>query len=507
MNPFRIVEAASRRSPSKVEAASRRFPPLCQSLTGLTLALTLIAGCAVGPDYQRPAALATNSIPAQFETASGVSWRTVDPAAHLPKAAWWEAFHDPTLSELEAQAVVDNQSLRIAAARLEAARADVQIAQSDFFPHLSATPAATRQRASKNIPENGHPAGKPYTFSNYLIPLQAGWEPDLWGRIRRQVEGAKARFQADADDLENARLAVQAEVAIDYFTLRSLDLETALLQATVIDFQRAAELVKNRRKGGIATDLDVAQAVTQLRATEAQVPAVEQKAARIRHALATLTGRPANGFHWEARTNFAFTLPVLSPGQPSELLERRLDVAASERRMAAANADIGLARTAFYPRFRINGLVGLQSVNAGTVFDASSRLWSVGPSVDWPLFTGGRNRAAVAAAEATYTATVAKYRANVLAAFQEVEDYLTDHQLLASELESESAARDAARQTEEIATHRYEAGLVTYLEVATAQSVALGHERTVVRLQGEQAVALASLAKALGGGWSPADRP
>ncbi len=506
MTHFRKVEAASRRLSGKVEAASRRLSPSWQSLMVVTLAVAAFAGCAVGPDYQRPATLGTNSVPTQFETASGVTWRTVEPSAHLPKAAWWEAFQDASLNALEAQAVVDNQSLRAAVARLEAARADVQIAQSDYFPHLSATPSATRQRSSKSIPENGHPAGKPYTYSNYLIPLQVGWEPDLWGRIRRQVEGAKARFQADADDLESTKLAIQAEVAVSYFTLRALDLETALLQATVIDFQRAAELVKNRRKGGIATDLDVAQAVTQLRATEAQVPAVEQQAARIRHALATLTGRPAIGFNWKSQTNFTFTLPVPSPGQPSELLERRPDVAASERRMAAANADIGLAKTAFYPRFRMNGLAGLQSVNANTVFDASSRLWSVGPSVDWPLFTGGRNRAGVESAQAIYTATVAQYRANVLAAFQEVEDYLTDHQLLASELESESAARDAARQTEEIATHRYEAGLVTYLEVATAQSVALGHERTVVRLQGEQAVALASLAKALGGGWASADR-
>lgn len=487
----------------KVKAASRRFPRPRQFLAGLSLTLAIISGCAVGPDYHRPAPLGTNSVPTHFESASGITWQTVEPSAHLPKVSWWEAFHDPSLNELEAQAVVDNQSLRAAAARLDVARADVQIAQSDYFPHLSATPSATRQRSSKNIPENGHPAGKPYTFSNYLIPLQVGWEPDFWGRIRREVEGANARFQADSDDLENARLVIQAEVAIDYFTLRALDLETALLQATVIDFQRAAELVKNRRRGGIATDLDVAQAVTQLRATEAQVPAVEKQAARLRHALATLTGHPAIGFEWKCQTNFTFTLPVLSPAQPSELLERRPDVAAAERRMAAANADIGLAKTAFYPRFRINGLAGLQSVHADTVFDASSRLWSVGPSVDWPLFTGGRNRAGVQSAEANYTATVAQYRANVLSAFQEVEDYLTDHQLLASELESESAARDAARQTEEIATHRYEAGLVTYLEVATAQSVALGHERTVVRLQGEQAVALASLAKALGGGWAP----
>ncbi len=461
----------------------------------------MLGGCTIGPTYQRPQALGTNAIPVQFETTNGVAWHPADPTAKPGPTAWWKTFGDPVLNALEADAEAENQSLQAAAARLEAAASDVDIARSDYFPHLSATPSAVRQRSSLNAPENGHPAGKGYTFYNFMIPLQAGWEPDLWGRIHRQVEGSRARYEADADDLGFARLSIQAEVAIDYFLLRSLDLESALLEATVIDFQRAYELVRNRRKGGIATDLDVSQALTQLRAAEAQVPAVALQAARLRHALATLSGRPAMGFHWEVRTNYLFSIPSVGGGQPSELLERRPDVAASERRMAAANADIGLARTAYYPRFRINGLAGLQSVHSSTVFDASSRLWSVGPAVDWPLFTGGRNQAAVRSAEAIYTATVAQYRSQVLTAFQEVEDQLTAQRLLTTELEAEGAARDAARKTEEIANHRYEAGLVTYLEVATAQSVALGHERSVVRLEGERAAALVALVKALGGGW------
>ncbi len=470
---------------------------------GLATLGLVLGGCAVGPNYQRPQALGTNAIPAQFETTNGVAWHPFDASATTGHSAWWKAFGDPVLDELENEAGVENQSLRAAAARLEAAASDVDIARSDYFPHLSTTPSAVRQRSSLNLPENGHPAGKAYTFNNFIVPLQAGWEPDLWGRIRRQVEGSRARYEADANDLASARLTIQAEVAIDYFMLRSLDLESALLEATVVDFQRAYELVRNRRKGGIATDLDVSQALTQLRAAEAQVPTVALQAARLRHALATLSGHPATGFHWESRTNYTFSTPPIGDGQPSELLERRPDVAASERRMAAANADIGLARTAYYPRFRINGLAGLQSVHASSVFDASSRFWSVGPSVDWPLFIGGRNEAAVRSAEAIYTATVAQYRSQVLTAFQEVEDQLTAQQLLTTQLEAEGAARDAARKTEEIANHRYEAGLVTYLEVATAQSVALGHERSVVQLEGERAAALVALVKALGGGWVP----
>ena len=469
-------------------------------IAAATLGL-VIGGCTVGPTYQRPQALGTNAIPARFETTREVAWHPSDGSVTPGPSAWWTAFGDPMLDELESKAGAENQSLQVAAARLEAAASDVDIARSDYFPHLSTTPSAVRQRSSLNLPENGHPAGRGYTFNNFIVPLQAGWEPDLWGRIRRQVEGSRARYEANARDLDSAQLTIHAEVAIDYFLLRSLDLESALLEATVADFQRAYDLVRNRRKGGIATDLDVSQALTQLRAAEAQVPSVALQAARLRHALATLTGHAATGFHWESRTNYTFSTPPVGEGQPSELLERRPDVAAAERRMAAANADIGLARTAYYPRFRINGLAGLQSVHASSVFDASSRFWSVGPAVDWPLFTGGRNEAAVRSAEATYTATVAQYRAQVLTAFQEVEDQLTAQQLLTIQLEAEGAARDAARKTEEIANHRYEAGLVTYLEVATAQSVALGHERSVVQLEGERAAAWVALVKAFGGGW------
>lgn len=475
---------------------------MIKTRNGIAIGIVIWAavGCVVGPDYRRPPALGTNALPDHFESA-GITWHPSEPFADRPRGAWWEVFLDPILTDLEVDAASGNQTLQVASARLAAAQAESDITRSDFFPHLSATPSAYRQRSSQNLPENGHPAGSAYTFNNITIPLQVGWEPDLWGRIRRGLEASKARYQASSDDLESVRLSVQAEIAVDYFTLRSLDGEYALLKATVVSFQKAYDLVVRRRQGGIATDLDVAQALTQLRATEAQVPAVGLQQARLRHALATLVGRPATGFQWNPASPFSFAFPSIGTGLPGELLERRPDIAAAERRVAAANADIGVARTAFYPRFRINGLAGLQSVRADTVFDAPSRFWSVGPSVDWPLFTGGRNRAGVAVAEANYTATVAQYRASVLAAFQEVEDQLSAQEMLAAESDSEGAARDAARRTEEIATHRYQAGLVTYLEVATAQSVALGHERNLVRLQGERAVAWVALVKALGGGW------
>ena len=457
----------------------------------------LLAGCAVGPDYQRPAALRSQPLPASFAG----DWKTAGPAAHLPRGAWWELFGDAELSRLELAASAGNENLAATLARFRQASAVVNIARSDFFPQLSFAGSAIRQRTSRNAVQSGHPAGQGYNYNTFTVPLEMGWEPDLWGRIRRQTEAASARSTASADDVEAVKLALQGAVAADYFALRSFDAELALVTDTIETYRRSLDLTRSRRKGGIVSDLDVSQAETQLRTTETQLPALQLQRARLANALAVLCGQPAPAFVIASDRARLAPPPAVPAALPGELLERRPDVASAERRMAAANADMGVAKSAFYPRLVFNGLAGLQSINAGTVFNWPSRVWAIGPTLEVPIFTGGRNTAQLAAARAAYDETVASYRQTVLAAFQEIEDQLAAQRFLAAQLDAEAAALVSARRTLEIANNRYRAGLVTYLEVATAQSAAFDRERALVRLQGERCVATVGLIKALGGGW------
>lgn len=308
-------------------------------------------------------------------------------------------------------------------------------------------------------------------------------------------------FPPGPGDLEALKLALQAELASDYLTLRALDREYAVVLRTTETFRRSLELTINRRKGGIATDLDVSEAETQLRTAEADLPALRLQRTRLVHALAVLCGQPASNFAINPEPKDQNEAPLVPAGLPSELLERRPDVAAAEQRMAAANAQVGVAQTAFYPRVRFDGLAGLQSVSASSWFDWPSRLWAVGPTLQFPLFTGGQNRAQLRFAKAAYDETVATYRQTVLTAFQEVEDQLAAQRQLKIQSAAESSALAAAQRTLEIANNRYKAGLVTYLEVATAQSSALGLERTLVQLRGQEQIAAVGLVKALGGGW------
>ena len=468
--------------------------------------LGLIAGCSVGPDYQRPTAIASQPMPATFGETSSMTnlpeWKIAQPAADLPRGAWWKIFDRAELDRLENLAATNNQDLAATAAQLERARALVKIARADFFPQLSAQPSYTRQRTSANAPVSGKPAGTAYTYNTFLAPLDLNWELDLFGRVRRETESAQARFGAAADDLASAKLSLQAEVASDYFMLRALEAEHALVADTITAYRRSLELTQNRRQGGIASDLDVSQAETQLRVAEAELPALELQRETLLHALATLCGQPATGFQLAPENLATSAIPNLPLSLPSELLERRPDIAAGERRMSAANADVGVAQSAFYPRVFLTGLAGYQSLSASSFFDWPSRVWAVGPSVTFPLFTGGRNRAQLAAARAAYDGTVANYRETVLTAFQEVEDELSAQHLLAAQLNAQNAAITAAQHTLDISNNRYRAGLVTYLDVATAQSVALSNERTAVQLAGQRLVAEVALIKALGGGWT-----
>jgi multidrug efflux system outer membrane protein len=464
-------------------------------------ALTILAGCAVGPNYHRPEA---TTIPAAYANATN-GWKVAQPKGQVPKTDWWGVFGDTELSDLEAQASAANQQLKAAVARFAEARATMDVARAGLFPNVGAGFSATRQRVSPNAPltTTGQAIGQPSTYSDFTVPVDLSYEVDLWGRVRRSVESARAEARASADDLEAIKLSIQAEVALDYFTLRALDAEEAVLRSSVKVFSTSYDLTVNRRIGGVATDLDVAEAETVLKTTQAQIPAVALQRAQFEHALALLVGLPAATFRVPERALSA-TPPLIASGLPSELLERRPDISAAERRMAAANASIGVAKAAFFPTVELNGLAGLESVNAGTIFNWSSRMWALGPNLTVPIFEGGRLKAGLRLANATYDEMVANYRESVLTAFSEVEDSLAAQKLLANQYEAESEALLAARKQLEVASNRYRDGLTTYLDVATAESSELNVEFSTVQLRGQQLVAAVTLVKSLGGGWQEA---
>ena len=455
----------------------------------------VVAGCAAGPDYQRPTALGTNDVPARFGDAAITNeWKIAGPAAQLPRGAWWHLYADPELDRLETLSAANNQQVAVAVANFDQARAAVKVAQANFFPQIAANPSAVRQRTSGNASSSGS-----RTYNTFSAQADATWELDVFGRVRRQTEAARAQFAASADDLESLKLTLQAEVAMDYFTLRALDAQGTSLKQTAVAYARALELTQNRRKSGIANELDVAQAETLLNGTRAQISVVDMQRAQTRHALAVLCGQPATRFALTPETTGSTRLPAIPLTVPSEWLESRPDISAAERRMAAANANVGVATTAFYPRVLLNGAGGVLSISASTLFNSSSQVWSVGPTLQVPLFAGGANRAQLATAQAAYQATLATYRQTVLTAFQEVEDQLAAQYYLAKQLDEETLALASARRALDIATNRYKAGVDQYLDVITAQTTALAHEQTVIQLRGQRLAMSASLIKALGG--------
>lgn len=462
-------------------------------------ALALFAGCMVGPDYHR--AEVSQPIPATYTGAGDAAtndWKVATPKSESPKGEWWRVFGDPELDQLEAEATAANQQLKAAAARYEQAREEANIARSGLFPHLEASPSVARSRSSFN---GGKGVGGPgATVNDFLIPFDLSYEVDLWGRVRRDLEAGRAEQQASLSDLQNVQLSIQADVAANYFTARALDSDIALLRTNIEVFRKSLELTRNRHSGGIATELDVSQAETILKATEAELPRAALQRLKVQHAIAVLTGKIASTFALPERPLNA-SAPQIPPGVPSELLERRPDISAAERRMAAENARIGVAKAAFFPTITINGLAGLESVSAGSLFNSSSRLWAIGPSIHLPIFEGGRLRAELRRTEAAYDETIANYRQDVLNAFGEVEDNLSAQSLMATELAAKEGALEAGRRTLRIAENRYRAGLVTYLEVATAQNDELARERDLTRLRGERLVTAVALIKSLGGGW------
>jgi outer membrane protein, multidrug efflux system len=475
-----------------------------KAVAAVSIGFALLAGCAVGPDYRRPEAA---TMPAAYAGASG-GWKIAQPRGQFPKGDWWEIFGDHGLNALEAQASAANQELKAAAERFAQARAALDITRAGLFPNLALSDPYTRQRVSPNAPlsTTGNAIGQSSTYNDFAVPLDLGYEIDLWGRVRRSVESSRAQSEASADDLASVKLTIQAEVAVDYFSLRTLDSERSVLRSSIEVFGKSLALTRNLRSGGVATDLDVAQAETVLKTTQAQLPAVTLQRAQIQHALALLVGQPASSFQI-AEAALSTVPPWIPAGLPSELLERRPDISSAERRVAAANANIGVAKAAFFPAIQLNALAGFESVDSGSLFNWSSRYWAVGPSLTAPLFEGGRLRAGLQLTHAAYGEMVAAYRQTVLTAFVEVEDSLAAQNLLADQYEAESGALSAARRQLELANNRYRDGLDTFLEVATAESTELNIEFSTVQLRGQQLVAAVTLVKALGGGWQEAMEP
>ena len=467
--------------------------------------LLFSAGCTVGPRYARPSAPA----PAPDAWKTQPPWEQAAPKDAIPKGTWWQVFQDTSLDSYEQQLLQANQSLVAARDRLSQARSLARVATADYFPQVAADPSAVRERGSGNRPLNGAITAngvqpRPYTQSVYTIPFSLSYEADLFGRVRRNVEASNASLQSRAADLGNVQLVLTAELAADYFTLRELDAEYQVVEESVTLQRKALDLLNQRHEGGIASGLEVAQQATVLESTMSQAALVQQSRAQYEHAIAVLVGQPASNFSVPVAP--LKTSPPLVPlGVPSDVLERRPDIATYERDMAFANARVGLARTAFYPHITLSGAGGLQSTALSSLFNAPSLFWSLGADALQPVLEGGRNRANLAAAQAAYDEAVANYRQTVLTAFQQVEDGISNLSNLSQALSTQAAAVNDARKALEIANNRYVGGVTNYLDVITAQTTLLSNQRLETQLLGQQLVSTVYLVKALGGGWDSSE--
>ena len=466
------------------------------ALLAAIAAAGLLAGCAVGPNYSRPSAPA--AAPDAYKTQA--PWRVAAPKDSLPKGAWWEVFQDAELNGYEQQLLAANQSLLAAKDRLEEARSLARVTSALFFPQATVDPNAARTRYSGNRPEVVT-IGNPLTQSTYEIPFYINYEPDLFGKFRRSLQASNANLQATAADMYNVDLVLTSELAADYFSLRELDAEVQVVKESIAIQRKGLQLVEYRHTGGVASGLDLAQQQTLLDSTVAQLYLVQQQRDQFEHAIAVLTGNPAATFDVPVRSLTARPVPV-PLGVPSDLLERRPDIATAERQMAAQNAEIGVAKAAFYPQLTLSGSGGFQSTNIMNLISAPNAIWSLGGDLLEPVVNGGRNRANLAYARHTYDETVADYREAVLVAFQQVEDGLSGLNELAQAITSQDAAVADARRALEIANNRYVGGVTSFLDVVTAQSVLLTNERLQTQLLGQQMVVEVALVKALGGGWN-----
>jgi NodT family efflux transporter outer membrane factor (OMF) lipoprotein len=468
-----------------------------------TAAAALLAACSVGPDYHRPDA----PVPATYKE----GWKTGEPQDATDRGAWWAVYNDPLLDELERQIDISNQNLKVAEGAYREARAVVAQARSGYFPTISVAASATRSGQGNNSTA-GVTSGSGITRfgggvrTQYDLTADATWTIDVWGRIRRTVESDIANAQASAADLASARLSAQATLATDYFDLRATDELKRLLDAAVVAFTQSLEITRNQYRVGVAGQTDVVTAQTQLETTRAQAVAVGVQRAQFEHAIAVLVGKPPAEFSI-ALAPMPSNIPIAPTDVPSTLLERRPDVAAAERLMAAANAQIGAAEAAYYPDITLSASYGFVSSSLSTLLHASNALWSIGPTVTQTLFNGGLRGAQLDQARAVYDQNVATYRQTVLTGFQQVEDQLATLRILAEQAEVEANAVRLAREAERLTLNQYKAGTVAYTAVITAQTQALNNEQTDLTILQNRLAASVALVQALGGGWSSGQLP
>jgi NodT family efflux transporter outer membrane factor (OMF) lipoprotein len=497
---------------------------------GVLAAIALVvAGCTVGPNYKKPPV----TVPPAFKeaatpemtSAAASQLAPAQPQDATSRGQWWSVFNDPQLDGLEQQVALSNQTVAQAAARFAAARAAVLGARSGLYPTVTAGASATRSQGSASrvitgaaassgssvgtTTGSGSTAGRQaaaVTVTGYQLPIDFTYELDLWGRVRRGVEASIASAQASAADLATATLSMQSELALDYFQVRGLDAEKQLLDSTVAGYVKALQLTQLRHNQGIASGVDVAQAETQLATVRAQSTDLGVQRAQFEHAIAVLVGKPPALFALPA-SQAAIIPPAVPSMLPAQLLQRRPDIAAAERTVAAANAQIGVAKAAYFPTVGISASGGLASSTLSTLLSWPSRFWSLGPSLVETVFEGGRRRSATLQATAGWEETVAAYRQTVLSAFEDVEDNLAASRILGQEVTEQAAAVEAAQRALDLANSRYQGGITTYLEVITAQAAALSNERAAIQLLTRRMVADVLLVKAIGGGWNVSDLP
>lgn len=452
----------------------------------INIVLMVLIGCSVGPDYTRP----TVTVPSDFKELKG--WREAQPRDQEIRTKWWEVFDDPILNTLIEQVNVSNQSIALSESQYRQALAQVQLLRANYFPTLGAGASFTRTNnaASTNITENQH-----------QVSLSASWELDVWGKVRRQVEAGRATAEASFADLQAMRLSMQAELASDYFQLRTLDAQKKTLDDSVAAYRKALELTQNRYNATVAAKADVVAAQTQLETTKAQAIDVGVQRAQYEHAIAVLMGKPPADFSL-APSEFKLPPIKIPVAVPSDLLERRPDIASAERQMAAANAQIGVAKAAYYPTLTLAGSLGYLSTELANLFTSPNYFWALGPmTASATLFDAGARQAQTKQAMAAYDGTVASYRQTVLTGFQEVEDYLAALRILDDEAQIQDQAVNDARESVILTTNQYKAGLVSYLNVVTVQTTALANEKTAIGISGQRLNAAVLLVKALGGGW------
>jgi multidrug efflux system outer membrane protein len=458
------------------------------------LLLLAVTACTMGPDYRRPDVM----VPLTYK--QDAPWKAAEPRDAQARGAWWALYNDPVLDRLEEQAAEANQSLQAAYARLSQVQAGVGISEAERLPRLDLNASAQRSRLLLNqfgLDSSGPSA---ITFNYYNVPLAMNYEIDLWGRVKRSVEAARADSANAVADYQAALLSLQGEVARNYFTLRALDNEIALFEQTLVLLQEALDLVKSQYENGLVSGLSLAQAETELANTEAEAVGLRQQRSELVNTIAVLIGTPASDFSLAAAAH-ELQPPGIAPGLPSQLLERRPDIAAAERRMAASSARIGVAKTAFFPSISLTGNGGYSSGEIDALFAWDNRSWGFGPAVSLPIFDGGRNSANLERARLAYQEAIAEYRQQVLLAFQEVEDGLQGLEFLARQGELLRQALASARKALELSDQRYRSGYVSYIEVIDTQRTALQVARSLARVQGRQMTTSVLLIKALGGGW------